>query len=295
MVDKKEQKTKRIPIRFIGSETGPIEQDGEDSADLQQLSEGAPAGEVAEIPLPVDDAAFTSSDEDQTIAQTQFDFREEVDSEEEACEDVADEPSHPEGEERRWDRFTTGPLTGERPAYSPGARQQPADALAGPLVAELVATRAELKRVEAQHADLLEKLTRRQADFENYRKRIERDKGEAHNRMTGEVVSKLLPVLDNFRRALETEYSLQANESDEFRHFFDGVELIYKQLGNVLEELGLEPIPAAGQRFDPHVHEAVVTEKTDEYEPDTVLQEIVRGYRLGNKLLRPSMVKVSTK
>ncbi|HEX6730198.1 MAG TPA: nucleotide exchange factor GrpE, partial [Pyrinomonadaceae bacterium] len=94
-------------------------------------------------------------------------------------------------------------------------------------------------------------------------------------------------------RALETEASVEASESDEFRHFLSGVDLIYKQLNGVLEALGVTPIPSVGERFDPHVHEAVVTEETDEFEPDTVVQEILSGYRLGDKLIRPALVKVA--
>jgi molecular chaperone GrpE len=168
-------------------------------------------------------------------------------------------------------------------------------ALGGPAIAELVATRAELRRIEAERNELREALARRQADFENYRKRVERDRADSYHRMVGDVVSKLLPVLDNLRRALDAETTLQANESAEFRHFLHGVELIYKQLSSVLEGLGLQPIPALGERFDPHVHEAVVTEQSEEYEPDTVIQEIVPGYRLGEKLLRPAIVKVATR
>ena len=173
-------------------------------------------------------------------------------------------------------------------------RSAPADVTSGPMLAELVATRAELKRVEGELADAQERLARRQADFENYRKRTERERGEAYNRVVADVVHKLLPVIDNLRRALDAERSKEANESEEFRHFLHGVELINKQLNEILESLGLEAVPAMGQPFDPHVHEAVVTEATDEYEPDMVMQEIVRGYRLGDKLLRPAMVKVST-
>ena len=76
---------------------------------------------------------------------------------------------------------------------------------------------------------------------------------------------------------------MEANESDEFRHFLSGVDLIYKQLNGVLEALGVKPIAVVGELFNPHLHEAVVTEATDEYEPDTVIQEIVAGYRLGDK------------
>lgn len=165
----------------------------------------------------------------------------------------------------------------------------------GPEVAELVATRAELKRLEGEVKDLKDSLARRQADFENYRKRMERDRTETYNHVVADIAAKLLPVLDNLKRALETEASVEASESDEFRHFLSGVDLIYKQLNGVLDALGVKPILAEGEQFNPHLHEAVVTEPTDDYEPDTVMQEIVRGYRLGDKLIRPALVKVAVK
>jgi molecular chaperone GrpE len=165
----------------------------------------------------------------------------------------------------------------------------------GPATAELIATRSELKRVEAENAELKDRLARRQADFENYRKRVERERSETYNRVVADVATKLLPVSDNLKRALETEASVEASESDEFRHFLSGVDLIWKQLNGVLEALGVKPIAAVGEPFDPHVHEAVVTEATDEYEPDTVIQEILAGYRLGDRLIRPALVKVATR
>jgi molecular chaperone GrpE len=160
-------------------------------------------------------------------------------------------------------------------------------------MAELIASRGELKRLEAENADLKNQLARRQADYENYRKRVDRDRGEAHNRVVADVAAKLLPVLDNLKRALDTEASVEANESDEFRHFLNGVDLIYKQLKGVLETLGVETVPSVGEHFNPHIHEAVDTEASDEYEPDTVTQELVAGYRLGDKLIRPALVKVA--
>jgi|SRR6185503_16540838 len=165
----------------------------------------------------------------------------------------------------------------------------------GPATAELIATRAELKRVEAENADLKDRLARRQADFENYRKRVDKERAETYNRVVADVATKLLPVLDNLKRALEAESSVESSESDEFRHFLSGVDLIYKQLNGVLDALGVKPIAAVGEPFNPHVHEAVVTEATDDFEPDTVMQEIVAGYRLGDKLIRPALVKVATK
>ena len=169
------------------------------------------------------------------------------------------------------------------------------DLTGGPDTAELIATRAELKRVEAENADLKDQLARRQADFENYRKRVERERSETYNRVVADIAAKLLPVLDNLKRALEAEASFQSAESDEFRHFLSGVDLIYKQLNGVLDALGVKPIAAVGEQFNPHIHEAVVTEATDDYEPDTVMQEMVTGYRLGDKLIRPALVKVATR
>lgn len=165
----------------------------------------------------------------------------------------------------------------------------------GPEKAELIATQSELKRVEAEAADLKNQLARRQADFENYRKRVERERSETYNRVVADVAAKLLPVVDNLKRALDAESSVEAAESDEFRHFLSGVDLISKQLNGVLEALGVKPIAAVGEQFDPHIHEAVVSEPTDDYAPDTVIQELVAGYRLGDKLIRPALVKVATR
>ncbi len=184
------------------------------------------------------------------------------------------------------------------PAPSPQADGSPAEPppmTGGPEVAELVATRAELKRLENEVKDLRDSLARRQADFENYRKRMERERSETYARVVVDIAAKLLPVLDNLKRALETEASVEASESDEFRHFLSGVDLIYKQLNGVLEALGVKAVPAEGEQFDPHLHEAVVTEPTDDYEPDTVMQEIVRGFKVGDKLIRPALVKVAVK
>lgn len=184
--------------------------------------------------------------------------------------------------------FTTEDLFG-------GGDVETDEAAGGPDTAELIATRAELKRVETENAELKDRVARRQADFDNYRKRVERERTETYNRVVADVAAKLLPVLDNLKRALETEASVEASESDEFRHFLSGVDLIFKQLNGVLDALGVKPIVAVGEQFDPHIHEAVATEATEDYEPDTVMQELVAGYRLGDKLIRPAIVKVATK
>ena len=195
--------------------------------------------------------------------------------------------------EQELDVFDSG--SSSQGARADGSSGESAPRAGGPEVAELVATRAELKRLESEVKELKESVARRQADFENYRKRMDRERAETYNRVVVDIAAKLLPVLDNLKRALDTEASVEASESDEFRHFLSGVDLIYKQLTGVLDALGVKPVLAEGEQFDPHLHEAVVTEPTDDYEPDTVMQEIVRGFRLGDKLIRPALVKVAVK
>jgi molecular chaperone GrpE (heat shock protein) len=112
------------------------------------------------------------------------------------------------------------------------------EGMGGPQLAELIASRAELKRLQSALAEATDTAARRHADFDNYRKRVERDRGETHNRIVADVARKLLPVLDNLSRALDAERTIEAEESKEFRHFLHGVELINKQLNDVLESLG---------------------------------------------------------
>jgi molecular chaperone GrpE len=213
-----------------------------------------------------------------------------ADDEIRSAESMASEDPNYEGEEID----LTDENLNEEDLFS-AAGVEPDESTGGPDKAELVATRSELKRVETENAELKEHLARRQADFENYRKRVERERTETYNRVVADVAAKLLPVVDNLKRALDAEASVEAAESDEFRHFLSGVDLISKQLAGVLEALGVKPIAAVGEQFDPHIHEAVVTEPTDDYEPDTVMQELVAGYRLGDKLIRPALVKVATR
>ena len=109
--------------------------------------------------------------------------------------------------------------------------------MGGPELAELIASRAELKRLQTALAEATDSAARRQADFDNYRKRVERDRVDTHNRIVADVARKLLPVLDNLTRALDAERTIEAEESKEFRHFLHGVELINKQLTDVLDSL----------------------------------------------------------
>jgi molecular chaperone GrpE len=285
-------------VRFVEEEES-LSTEAEESRQ-QDMPVARPNDDETE--LTPDELGRASSYEGETEMQRRIDRGDEEDAGRADDADTAGGPPLSETPEHREDQDESG-AGSKRPGVStdenngPGAQARTAasPAAAGPMLAELLATRAELKRIEAERADLLDKLARRQADFENYRKRLERERGEMYTRTVGDIISKLLPVLDNLRRALDAEASVEASESEEFRRFLHGVELIDKQLNDVLGGLGLQPVEAAGQLFDPHVHEAVATESSDEYEPDTVVQELARGYRLGERLLRPAMVKVATK
>ncbi len=299
MANKKGQKANRIPIHFV---------DDDKVSKTKEKEERAVEARSGEDDLSSEEIGRGSSYEDETEMKRRID-RGGKESGEAGGPDRGDDadaaggPPLDEVPERREDQDQASPAADASKREANASQRPAADSeTTGPVLAELLATRAELRRVEADRdrfraelGELRDALARRQADFENYRKRVERDRAESYNRMVGDVVSKLLPVLDNLRRALDTEDSLQSTESEEFRHFLQGVELIYKQLSGVLGGLGLQPVAALGHRFDPHVHEAVITEQTEEYEPDTVIQEIVPGYRLGEKLLRPAIVKVATR
>jgi molecular chaperone GrpE len=149
---------------------------------------------------------------------------------------------------------------------------------------------AQIDALTAEKASLFDKVLRRQAEFENYRKRVERERGELYQRGRDDVLLQFLPVVDNFERALS---SLETSEGDA-EALRDGVELIHKQFKDALSKFGLEAVEAVGQAFDPHLHEAVTIEATDKHKENTVIEEFQRGYRIGDRLLRPAKVKVAS-
>jgi molecular chaperone GrpE len=143
-----------------------------------------------------------------------------------------------------------------------------------------------VEKVEEEKKAMLNQTLRRQADFENFRKRVEREKQEFRARAEVELLTQLLPVVDAFERALQAE----ASNSDDYRA---GVELIYKQLADLLARAGLEPIAAAGEPFDPNVHHAVERVETTDFPDHTVLAELQRGYTFKQQLVRPALVRVA--
>ena len=146
---------------------------------------------------------------------------------------------------------------------------------------------SELQKLRVERDTLIDRLARLQAEFENARKRTAREQQDFREYAVADAVKALLPTLDSFERALEIG---SAEKKSEFR---DGIELIYKQLQDALVKLGLRPIPAKGEPFDPRLHEAIEMVDTKDAEDHQILEELQRGYKLKDRLLRPSMVRVA--
>ena len=130
-----------------------------------------------------------------------------------------------------------------------------------------------------------EKYTRLMADFQNFRKRTEKEKADVYSYANEKIMTDLLAVLDNFERALASECKDEA--------YADGMKMIFKQLSDILTASGLEEIDAVGQDFDPNFHHAVLTDNNDDFDSGKVTEVLQKGYKLNGKVIRPSMVKVN--
>jgi molecular chaperone GrpE len=144
---------------------------------------------------------------------------------------------------------------------------------------------AERDRLAKEKKEIQELLQRRQAEFENYRRRSERERGEWSDYASMDAIKVLLPVLDDFERALKTETT--------DKEYARGMEMIYQRLIDSLSKLGLEPISSEVAVFNPHVHHAVEMVDTKDHPDQTILEEYQRGYNFKGRLLRPAMVKVA--
>jgi molecular chaperone GrpE len=146
---------------------------------------------------------------------------------------------------------------------------------------------AEREQFAAEKAELQERLLRARAEFENARRRSELQRQDSQQYAAMETVREMLPILDDFERALKVETA--------DRDYAKGVELIYQRMADTLKRAGLEPIETAGKTFDPNVHQAVERVQTEEAEDQAILAEFQRGYNFKGKLLRPAMVKVAVR
>jgi len=165
---------------------------------------------------------------------------------------------------------------------SPGESAAP-EAIESPYAA----VTAERDKLAAEVADLQNRLRYARAEFDNARRRAERERSEYLQFAAVDLVKDILPILDDFERALQVETA--------DRNYAKGVELIYQRMSETLKKLGLEPIETADQKFDPNLHQAVERVETEKAEDQSILGEFQRGYNFKGKLLRPAMVKVAVK
>src|SRR5271170_3412953 len=171
-------------------------------------------------------------------------------------------------------------LEHELPAAESG--EEPAPSSVGPVE---VGAPSEVEKLKAERDALLDRLARLQAEFDNARKRSVREQQEFREFAAADVIKNFLPILDSFERALRA-----GGDAGDFR---SGVELIYRQFQDALQKIGVQPIPAVGQVFDPRVHEAIEMVDTTEVPDHHVLGELQRGYKYKERLLRPAMVRVA--
>jgi molecular chaperone GrpE len=154
------------------------------------------------------------------------------------------------------------------------------------LKSKLKKREAEFKALKKELDEIRDKYLRSLAEMENLRKRLERDRAEYLQYSLSEFLREMLVILDNFERALKNR------DQADGRNFREGVELIYRQYFDLMKKKGVRPIDAKDQKFDPSIHQAVLTEESDEVTEPEVAEELQRGYWINDRLLRPAMVKV---
>lgn len=147
---------------------------------------------------------------------------------------------------------------------------------------------SEIFKLQAELEEHQQRLLRTQADFDNFRRRTQKEKEDLAKYASSILITELLPVIDNFERALSS-----GTENGEDSSYVKGVEMIFRQLEGVLKAEGLEEMQSVGQPFNPEYHQAIMQVESDEYEEGIVVEEVQKGYKLKDRVLRPAMVKVS--
>lgn len=193
---------------------------------------------------------------------------------------------------------------GEGHSGAPGAEGAPALEGSEPGVAgqgrdpeawhrALAEAQARYEQAEATRKQVWDQFLRLQADFDNFRKRTQRERAEWQERGMEELIRQLLPVVDNLERALASVPADGLPPGSAAEGLVAGVRMVYDQFRSVLEQAGLQPVEAVGQAFDPRYHEAIEQVAAPGHEPDTIVEELQRGYLFRSKLIRPSLVRVA--
>ncbi|HQX56794.1 MAG TPA: nucleotide exchange factor GrpE [Pyrinomonadaceae bacterium] len=160
------------------------------------------------------------------------------------------------------------------------------------LESEIAALKVRVLELKTERSDMQEKSDRRLKDFENFKYRMDRERRGSFIDQIGNLAGQMLPVLDNLHRAIDAADEIGGERGRDFQQFFDGIVLVNQQLNDIFAGMGVTPIATVGEQFDPHFHEAVATEVRPEMPANTISDELLRGYRIGNRVIRHSMVKV---
>lgn len=183
------------------------------------------------------------------------------------------------------------PMSAER---TPAVQMNPATKARNyELENEIAQLKVRVMELKAERNEIQEKSDRRVKDFESFKYRMDRERRSAFIDQIGNLAVQMLPVLDNLDRALDAVDEIGGERSPEFQQFFDGIVLVNQQLNDIFAGMGVQPISTIGETFDPNFHEAVATGVRDDMPANTVCEEMLRGYRIGNKVIRHSMVKVA--
>ena len=175
---------------------------------------------------------------------------------------------------------TVGEELVEENTGAPVLEAEGLDAISG-LQNELLAT-------QAKADEYLEGWQRARADFANYKKRVERDQAQTYQNAAASILKRYLSILDDLERALKTR-----PQDGDGAAWAEGIELIYRKLQSILESEGIQPMDAEGVQFDPNLHEAIMSEDSDQHESGQIIEVLQQGYTLGDKVLRPAMVRVA--
>ncbi|MBK7394070.1 MAG: nucleotide exchange factor GrpE [Chloracidobacterium sp.] len=199
-------------------------------------------------------------------------------------------------EQSEYDPRNAPAFVPEAPAAAPSASQQPsvgAKTRIYELEQEVESLKKRLSGLREERNEVQDKSDRRLKDFENYKYRMDRERRGAFIDQISNLAAQMLPVLDNLERAIGSVAGLKGKKSDEFQQFYDGIGLVYHQVNEIFSNMGVQPIATVGEAFDPNFHEAVAIEEDSTEPPNTVTGEMLRGYRIGNRVIRHSMVKVT--
>lgn len=167
---------------------------------------------------------------------------------------------------------------------------KPEEAQAGPAVAaaELEALRQELEQARSKSDEYMDGWQRSRAEFANYKKRVEREQAQAYQNAAGSILKRYLEVIDDLERALKNR-----PQDGEGKAWADGIDLVYRKLTTLLDNEGVKPMQVLGQQFDPNLHEAVMMENNPAYQSGQIIEVFQQGYMLGDRVLRPAMVRVA--